>query len=214
MKVPAELAESVSAYTSRGLGARVGFGERPAVLVVDLTNGFTDPRSPLGSDLSEPIESTVRVLDAARAVGAPIIFSSVAYDAQVVDSSPWTRKIPANRDLIKGSPAVEVDPRLGRREEEHLLVKEFASCFFGTDLASRLVAARVDTLVITGATTSGCVRASAVDSCSYGFRTVLVEEGVGDRAELPHLVSLFDIDAKYGDVMAEADVLAALRRTA
>jgi nicotinamidase-related amidase len=102
---------------------------------------------------------------------------------------------------------VEVDPRLNRRPNEMLLVKKYASCFFGTDLASRLLSRRVDTLLITGCTTSGCVRASAVDACSYGFHTIVVEDAVGDRAELPHLASLFDIDSKYGDVVGLAEAV-------
>lgn len=210
MRIPPELEDAFSFYTSRGLGSRVGFGQRPAVLVVDLVNGFTDPASPLGCDLTRPIRSTVRVLDAARARGVPIVFSTVGYDANVIGSSPWMRKIPANRDLVLGSPLVEVDDRLGKRDDEQLLVKEYASCFFGTDLATRFVAAGVDTVIITGATTSGCVRASAVDACSHGFRTIVVEEAVGDRADLPHYVNLFDIDAKYADVVSEDDVVAFL----
>src|SRR3989440_10242006 len=103
-------------------------------------------------------------------------------------------------------------PRLERRPREMLRVKKYASCFFGTDMAARLVTRQVDTLIITGCTTSGCVRASAVDACSLGLHTIVVQEAVGDRAELPHIANLFDIDAKYGDVVDLQDALGYLER--
>ncbi|MDP9989300.1 MULTISPECIES: N-carbamoylsarcosine amidohydrolase [Arthrobacter] len=188
-------------FRNKGLGGRTGFGERPALLVIDLIRGFTDPRSPLAGDLDSQLEATRQLLDSARDVSVPVIFSTVAYDADLQEAGKWIRKIPSNSWLVEGSEWVELDERLGRRDDEMLLVKKYASCFFGTDLAARLVARGVDTLIIVGCTTSGCVRATAVDACSYGFHTVVVEEGVGDRAELPHLASLFDIDNKYGDVV-------------
>ncbi len=118
---------------------------------------------------------------------------------------------PSNSWLMEGNEWVELDERLGRRENEMLLVKKYASCFFGTDLAARLISRGVDTVILLGCTTSGCIRATAVDACSYGFHTVVVEEGVGDRAELPHLASLFDIDNKYGDVVSLEDASAYLQ---
>ncbi|RKO20414.1 isochorismatase family protein [Pseudarthrobacter phenanthrenivorans] len=188
-------------FRNKGLGGRTGFGERPALLVIDLIRGFTDTRSPLAGDLDSQLEATRQLLDSAREANVPVIFSTVAYDADLQEAGKWIRKIPSNSWLVEGSEWVELDERLGRRDDEMLLVKKYASCFFGTDLAARLVARGVDTLIIVGCTTSGCVRATAVDACSYGFHTVVVEEGVGDRAELPHLASLFDIDNKYGDVV-------------
>ena len=115
------------------------------------------------------------------------------------------------QDPRRGNRVVEVDERLGRRPgEDAVPAKKYASCFFGTDLAARLVSRRVDTLLITGCTTSGCVRATAVDACSYGFHTIVVEEAVGDRAAPVHHGSLFDIDAKYGDVVPLVEALAYL----
>lgn len=188
-------------FREKGLGGRIGFGERPALLVVDLIRGFTDRRSPLAGELDRQVQATQELLTRARAAGIPTIFSTVAYDANLQDAGNWIRKIPSNTWLVEGSEWVELDERLQRQDSEKLLVKKYASCFFGTDLASLLVSKRVDTLIIVGCTTSGCVRATAVDACSYGFHTIIVEEGVGDRAELPHLASLFDIDNKYGDVV-------------
>ena len=194
-------------FRARGLGGRIGFGSRPAILVVDFVRGFTDQRSPLAGDFGGQIEATNALLEVARDCGAPVIFSTVAYDAELRDAGLWIRKIPSNRWLVEGSEWVDVDERLGRRETEMVLVKKYASCFFGTDLVTRLLTQRVDTLVIVGCTTSGCVRATAVDACSYGFHTILVEEAVGDRAELAHQASLFDIDAKYGDVVGLTEAI-------
>ncbi|TFD85196.1 N-carbamoylsarcosine amidohydrolase [Cryobacterium serini] len=190
-----------SEFRQKGLSSRTGFGTRPALLVVDFIRGFTDARSPLAGDLDRQIEATLKLLASARAADIPIIFSTVAYDTNLQDAGKWIRKIPSNSWLVEGSEWVELDARLQRQSNEMLLVKKFASCFFGTDLATRLISKGVDTLLIVGCTTSGCIRATAVDACSYGFHTVVVEEGVGDRAELPHLASLFDIDSKYGDVV-------------
>ncbi len=140
-----------------------------------------------------------------------MIFSAVAYDPELQEAGIWIRKIPSNSWLVEGSEWVEIDERLEQRPHETTLVKKYASCFFGTDLAARLVSRRIDTLIVTGCTTSGCVRATVVDACSFGFHTIVVEEAVGDRAALPHAASLFDIEAKYGDVVSLADTLTYLR---
>jgi nicotinamidase-related amidase len=185
----------------RGFGGRVGFGQRPALLAIDLITGFTDLSSPLAGKLDAQVEATNALLRPARAAGIPVIFSTVAYDAELQEAGIWIRKIPSNSLLVEGSEWTQVDKRLNPRSGEMTLVKKYASCFFGTDLAARLVSRQVDTLIIAGCTTSGCVRATVVDACSYGFRAVVVGEAVGDRAALPHAASLFDIDAKYGDVV-------------
>ncbi|MCW3768522.1 N-carbamoylsarcosine amidohydrolase [Paenarthrobacter sp. PAE-2] len=190
-----------SEFKEKGLGGRIGFGSRPALLVIDMIRGFTDARSPLAGDLDEQLIATQDLLARARAAAVPVIFSTVEYDTDLQEAGKWIQKIPSNSWLVEGSEWVELDERLERQSNEMLLVKKYASCFFGTDLAARLVSRGIDTLIIVGCTTSGCVRATAVDSCSYGFHTIVVEEGVGDRAELPHLGSLFDIDNKYGDVV-------------
>jgi nicotinamidase-related amidase len=194
------LAELYERLSSRGFAGRMGFGSRPAVLAVDLIRGFTDERCPLASDLDREVLNTRRILDAARAAGAVVVLSTSYYDAALEEAGVWSLKVPSSEWLIEGSEWVQVDERLERAPGDMLLVKKYASCFFGTDLISRLVSRGVDTLIITGCTTSGCVRASAVDACSLGLRTIVVEDAVGDRAPLSHLTCLFDIDAKYGDV--------------
>ncbi len=212
MKIPEQYRETFDFYVKKGFAARVGFGERPALLVIDMIRAFTDTRSPLGARLEPQLEAINRLLAVARERDVPIIFSTVAYDSDLQEAGIWIKKIPSVKVLVEGSEWVGVDERLGKRPSEMLLVKKYASCFFGTDLAARLVSRRVDTLLITGCTTSGCVRASAVDACSLGLHTIVVEEAVGDRAEMPHVANLFDIDAKYGDVVPLDDALGYLER--
>jgi ribulose-5-phosphate 4-epimerase/fuculose-1-phosphate aldolase/nicotinamidase-related amidase len=194
----------------QGLGGRMGFGERPALLVVDMSCGFTDERSPLGADVSPAVAEIRRLLAAARGAGAPVVFSTVSYDADLVEAGVWPRKIPGQSVLVEGSRWVEIDPRLGRRPDETLLVKKYASCFFGTPLAGQLTATGVDTIVVTGVTTSGCIRATAVDGCSAGFRVIVPRQAVADRWGPSHAMSLFDMDMKYADVVDVEEALAYL----
>jgi maleamate amidohydrolase len=202
--------EDMSAFfAQRGFGLRIGFGERPAVVVIDLVNAFTDPAMPLGADLDREIEATQRVLAAARKAGIPVFYTVVRYDEQDLgDAGIWILKQKGITSLRAGTPAVELDARLGRRPDEEVILKKYASAFFGTDLLSRLNARRVDTLLIAGCTTSGCVRATAVDAVQLGIRPIVIREAVGDRAEAAHRQSLFDLDQKYADVLALDDVIA------
>ncbi len=206
MKETYSLQEIRQLYSGRGFGRRVGFGKMPAVLVIDFQNAFTDERTPIGSDLRNPLQQTVKILRAARKVKIPIIFTAGAYEPSLGDAGVWAKKVPLEL-AIMGTDAVEIDTILEKRHDEPLIVKKYPSAFFGTDLVSRLNAQRVDTIILTGCTTSGCVRATAVDGVSYGFRVIVAEEAVGDRAKLIHLVSLADIDAKYGDVVSVSRVL-------
>jgi nicotinamidase-related amidase len=178
-----------------------GLGERPAVVVVDLVRGFTDPASPLGADLTDVVLATRALLDAARASGVPVCFTTVIYDqVREREAAVFLRKVPALGVLRPGTPWIEVDERLGRRaDDEPLFVKAFASAFFGTDLLAWLEGR--DALVVCGATTSGCVRATVVDALQHGFAPVVARETVGDRWADAHAQSLHDIAAKYGDVV-------------
>ena len=205
-----DLDQVMAFYRTRGLAARSGWGNRPAVLVIDLTLGFTDPDSPLGSDVSGVIAETNRVLAAARACGRPVLFTSIAYRDPARDAGHWLKKIPALEALRHGTPEVEVDPRLKRRAQEPVIFKRFGSSFAGTDLQALLSFQGVDTLVLCGVSTSGCIRATAVDAVQHGFRCIVPESAVGDRAEAPHIANLFDIDAKYGDVVPTDEVVARL----
>ncbi len=202
----------IDAYRARGLAGRVGFGRQPAVLVVDFILGFTDPASPLGSDLSLELDATKRLLDVARASDAPVFFTTTVYQEDLLDAGLFVRKIPALAVLKRGSDAVRLDPRLGCRPNEAVIEKRYASAFYGTHLAATLTAAGIDTLIVAGCTTSGCVRATVVDALQNGFRPIVPRQCVGDRARSQHEASLIDIDGKYGDVEELDAVLSALRR--
>ncbi len=199
--------EVLAGYRQKGLASEVGFGRKPAVLVVDLIVGFTDPASPLGSDLDDVVASTVRLLEAARKVDVPVFFTTTVYGPDCRDAGYFLRKVPSLKILQYGSKWVALDPRLGRREVETLVEKKYASAFFGTALASTLAALGVDTVLIAGATTSGCIRASAVDAIQHGFRPIVPRQCVGDRAPEPHRANLLDIHGKYGDVVEVEEVL-------
>jgi nicotinamidase-related amidase len=195
-------------YDRAGFGAAVERGSRPAVVVVDLSRGFTEPQFPTGSELSAEVAATRQVLDAARAAGTPVVFTTIAFEAG--EETAWLRKAPGLAVLAAGSELVEIDARLEPGAGEPIIVKKGASAFFGTDLADRLRDLAVDTVVICGATTSGCVRASVVDSVQNDFPTLVVREAVGDRARPPHDANLFDIEQKYGDVISVDDAVAYL----
>lgn len=180
--------------------------------MVDLMRGFTDPASALGSDLSDEVNATRRVLDAARDAARPVFFTAIAYDPQLTDTGPWTLKMPRLSDLVYESPLVEIDARLGRRPDEALVIKKGASAFFGTTLLTLLMAAGCDALVLCGATTGGCVRATAVDAIQHGLPAVVPRQCVGDRTPQWHERNLNDIDAKYADVIDIADALTYLAR--
>ena len=198
-------------FKQRGFGLKIGFGERPALLVIDMLRAFTNPDMMLGSNLDRQIEAHHPLLKAAHDRKLPVLFSTVMYeDADFKDAGIWALKQKGVVTLKAGTDGVKVDPRLDFRPSDTLLVKKYASCFFGTDLVSRLLAHRVDTLIITGCTTSGCVRASAVDACQTGFRPMVVREAVGDRSAAAHEQSLFDLQAKYADVVSLDETLAYL----
>jgi maleamate amidohydrolase len=191
-----------------GFGGRGGFGRRPALVVIDMTLGFTDPESPLACDLEGPVTQIQKLLDAARRTEIPIVFTTVAYrQSDKLTAAAFIDKVPALLTLEAGTRWAEIDPRIVPQKTEPVLNKLFASGFFGTGLSSLLTAAGVDTLIITGASTSGCVRATAVDALQYGFRPVVPREAVGDRNEQAHEANLYDIDAKYGDVAPTQEVL-------
>jgi nicotinamidase-related amidase len=209
---PASAERTLEQYRKKGLAARVGFGRRPALLVVDFIVGFTDRRSPLAGDFDREVEATRRLVVAARRARVPVFFTTTAYDPGYREAGVFIRKVPSLRYLREGSRWVAIDPRLAPRAEEIVVNKKYASAFFGTALASTLHALRVDTLIVAGCTTSGCVRASVVDALQHGFRAIVPRECVGDRAAGPHEANLVDIDGKYGDVTGLESVLARLGR--
>jgi maleamate amidohydrolase len=199
-------------FRQRGFGIKMGFGERPALIVIDMIKGFTDSNMPLGANLDTQIAAQTPLVEVAHERGIPVIFSTVVYEEEdVKDAGVWALKQSGSRTLTAGSEAVKVDPRLPIKPKDILLVKKYASCFFGTDLVPRLNARRIDTLIITGCTTSGCVRATAVDAVQNGFRPMVVREAVGDRSVAAHDQSLFDLNAKYADVVSLDETLQYLK---
>jgi maleamate amidohydrolase len=199
-------------FRQRGFGIKIGFGERPALIIIDMLKGFTDPTMPLGANLDTQIEAQKPLLQIAHERDIPCIFSTVIYEeAEAKDAGLWGIKMKGSLTLTAGSDAVKVDPRVGMQPKDILLVKKYASCFFGTDLVPRLNSRRVDTLIITGCTTSGCVRATAVDAVQNGFRPMVVREAVGDRSVAAHEQSLFDLNAKYADVVSLDETLQYLK---
>jgi nicotinamidase-related amidase len=195
-------AEARKIYNKARLGERVTLGQNPAMLVVDFSCGFTDPESTLGADMTPQVDATKRLLDAARARGLPLIFTTIGFESSLKDGGLWLQKAPALGELQLGGRWVEIDPRLEPQEGETVLVKKGASAFFGTNLVSILVSQQVDSVILCGATTSGCIRATAIDLLQYGFPTIVPRECVGDRAQAPHEANLFDIQAKYADVVS------------
>jgi maleamate amidohydrolase len=202
--------EARRVYTEARLGQNVTLGSHPAVLVVDFSCGFTDPECPLGSDLTAEVEATKRLLDAARSKGLPVVYTTIGFDASLKDGGLWMQKVPLLAELQLGGRWVDIDPRLEPREDETIVLKKGASGFFGTNLASILVSQGVDSVVLCGATTSGCIRATAIDLLQYGWPTLVPRDCVGDRAQAPHEANLFDIQAKYADVVSVEEALAYL----
>jgi maleamate amidohydrolase len=194
-------------YDEEDFGASVGLGDQSALIVIDLINAFTDPDTSLGSDVTDVLEQTERLLKVFREHDLPRYFTTVAFEESYGDAGQFIEKVPALRELQLGTEAVEIDDRVAPVGDERVILKKYASAFFGTDLGTELTTDRVDTLVLAGVTTSGCVRATAVDSLQYGYRTIVPADAVGDRADGPHRANLFDIDAKYGDVVKTDDVL-------
>jgi nicotinamidase-related amidase len=199
-------------FRERGFGLKMGFGERPALIVIDLVKAFTDALRPLGANLDAQIAATEQLLAVAHGRATPVYFSTVRYDdADLADAGIWALKQKGSVTLRNDTDGSEIDPRLTVGARDSILLKKYASCFFGTDLVSRLVSRRIDTLIIAGCTTSGCVRATAVDAVQNGFRPMIVEEAVGDRSKAAHDQSLFDLNAKYGDVVSLDETLAYLK---
>jgi maleamate amidohydrolase len=191
---------------AESFGGAAGFGRRPAVVVVDLNVGFTDPSSPLACSLDDVLLSCRTLLDAARGADVPVFFTTIVYDeVGEAAAAVFLRKAPALKVLRPGSKWIEIDPRLGRLCSEPVLVKAHASAFFGVPFAS-LLAGR-DTLIVCGASTSGCVRATVVDAMQHGLSPIIPRECVGDRSARAHEQALDDMGGRYGDVVALQEVL-------
>ncbi len=201
-------------YARAGYHHRIGFGRRPALILVDFVQAYFEPGSPLFAGVEDCLASALRVLDVARSIAIPRIFTNVVYRPGGIDGGVFYRKAPALSCMQLGNPLGAWPQGVAPREDELVISKQYPSAFFGTSLASTLTASGIDTLVITGITTSGCVRATCVDTMSHGFIPIVVREAVGDRAPGPHEANLYDMNAKYADVVSEAETIATLRELA
>lgn len=188
-------------YRQQGFGQTIGRGRRPALLVVDFVNGFLDPAIFGGGNIVDAARRTQPLLEAARGKGVPIVFTRIVYSEDGSDAGVWCEKAPRLKTLTESAAASQVVDFLTPRSGELVVRKTQASAFFGTDLSSYLTYKGVDSVIIAGCTTSGCVRATVVDAISYNFRPAIVAECVGDRAMGPHEANLFDIGQKYADLL-------------
>ena len=196
-------------YARQGMGKRAGFGVAPALVIVDYVVGFADPTQFGGGNIADAIEQTVKLLDFARRKNWPVAHTRVVYADDGSDAGVFTLKAPSLLKLTETSPLSQIIPELTPRAGELIIRKRGASAFFDTPLNGWLTFRRVDTLVVTGCTTSGCVRATVVDSMQHDFRTIVATDCVGDRAIAPHEANLFDMGQKYADLMTRAEIEAA-----
>ena len=192
----------------------VGFGSRPLVLVVDFVKAYTTEGSALYAPaVADAVRQTVPVLAAARAADVPVVYTRVLYSPTALEGGVFVRKVPVLRTFTPDNPLTEIVDAVAPEPSDVVLVKQYASGFFGTPLSSLVTAAGIDTLVLVGCSTSGCIRATAVDGCQHGLRVIVPRECVGDRHPEPHEANLFDIHAKYGDVVATDQCTAPGSRT-
>jgi maleamate amidohydrolase len=199
--------DDLLANYARAYQTRVGFGQRPALLLIDFCHAYFAPECDLYAEVDAALASALRVRAAARAAGVPVILTGVTYHSSAINGGRFFEKAAPLRHFIEGSPYARFADGLVAEADELVVLKQYPSAFFGTSLASTLTAMGVDSVLLTGLTTSGCVRASCVDAMSHGFRTAVISDACGDRHAAPHEANLFDMNAKYADVVSEVVVL-------
>jgi len=192
-------------------GERTGFGRQPAVVAVDFLKAYTTPGAALyAPGVVDAVSATPALLSAAREYGIPVVHTRILYFAEnCSDGGAWVKKAPVMKAMVLGNELAEFCEQVLPAQGELVIVKQYASAFFGTTLSSYLRALGVDTVVLAGCSTSGCIRATAVDAVQHGFQTIVVRDCVGDRHPDPHRANLFDIDSKYGDVVSVEEAIAA-----
>ncbi len=196
----------------RAYDNKVGFGQQPALILIDFCQGYFDPDCDLYADVDEALASALRLREAAHKANVPVILTNVSYHPGALDGGRFFEKAAPLRYFVQGNPMAAFANGLAPREDELVITKQYPSAFFGTSLASTLTAAGIDSVLLTGLTTSGCVRASCVDAMSHGFRTAVVADACGDRHKAPHDANLFDMNAKYADVVSEEEAETYLQR--
>ena len=185
----------------------LGFGSSPALILVDFVEAYFAKESALYAAVEAELASALRIRDAARTAGIPVIYTNVVYQQGGADGGVFYRKVPALEAFVAGNPLGRWPVGLEPADGELVISKQYPSAFFGTSLAETLKAKGIDTLIITGVTTSGCIRATCVDAMSYGFIPIVVADACGDRHAAPHEANLFDMNAKYADVVDEHAVI-------
>lgn len=199
-------------YESAGFSGRLGWGERPVLVVIDVCRAYVDEDSPLYAGVEEACESAARLVGAARSSDVPVVFTRVEFEPGGADGGMFFRKVAALACFERGNPLADFldDPQ--PEPGEIVVTKQYASAFFATSLAATLTSMGADTVVLCGLSTSGCVRATGVDAVQHGFRPMVVADACGDRAPGPHEANLFDLDAKYADVVDEAEAVREMTR--
>lgn len=200
-------------YAQAGFGVHLPFGERPALVLVDVAEAYLQPGSPLYVGPNDVLDCLERVVRAARDAKAPVVFTKVVYQPGGADGGFFYRKVPALKAFQAGSPLGDFPSRLRPEAGDLVIVKQYASAFFGTSLSSTLRAWGVDTVILAGFSTSGCVRASATDAIQHGFIPYVVREGCADRDLRPNDANLFDLQAKYAEVVGEEEACRLLQES-
>lgn len=199
----------------RAYDNQLGFGNRPALILVDFVQAYFDKNCELFADVQQELDSALRIVEAARSAGILIIYTKVVYHPSGINGGTFFKKAKPLRNMIEGNALGNWPRGIEPKDDELIITKQYPSAFFGTSLSSTLIAAGIDTLIITGLTTSGCIRATCVDASSHGFIPIIVADACGDRHEDPHRANLFDMNAKYADVVDEqkaVSFLAGLRK--
>jgi maleamate amidohydrolase len=204
--------DGVLGQEEAGFARRLPLGAHPALVMVDMVRAYFEPGAQLYMGRDDSLHAAAHLLAAARAAGVPVVHTRVAFTGGGADGGRFFEKVGALAHFVGDGPLGRIMPAVEPAADEVVIVKQYASAFFGTTLASTLTAAGVDTLVIAGVSTSGCIRATAVDAIQHGFIPVVVREAVGDRAAGPHEANLFDIQAKYGEVRSLEETTAYLAR--
>lgn len=185
---------------------RIGFGKKPALILIDFVEAYFDKDCDLYAGVEDALAAGIEMVEAARKAGILIIYTNVSFHPSMKDGGRFAQKVAPLRNFVAGHPMGAWPEGLSPREDELVISKQYASAFFGTSLASTLTANGNDSLIITGLSTSGCVRATCVDACQHGFIAIVAQEAVGDRHEDVHKANLFDMNAKYGDVVPVAEI--------
>ena len=205
------MTDDLSQNYKGAFGKRIGYGKSPALIMIDFVEAYFDRGCALFADARPALDSALRLQAAARAAGVPVIYTNVVYNKSALNGGRFYQKSMTLHNFIEGSPMGAWPEGLVPADDELVISKQYPSAFFGTSLASTLTTLGIDTLIHTGVSTSGCVRATCVDCCSYGFIPIIVRDAVGDRHPAPHEANLFDMDAKYGDVVSEAEAMTYLQ---